>query len=64
MKLYDKVVWVMTKIQNPSSDIVERDLRSFFTFYYLFIIETIPIFFFLIFEPFNRTTCFSTSCDD
>lgn len=63
IKLYGKIVSFMIYIKNASSDVVERNLKSFFTFYYLLVIELIPIFFFLMLEPFLRTTCYAFSCE-
>jgi hypothetical protein len=65
LKLYGQVVDLMLLIKNPTSDDVERDLRSFFTFYYLLVIELIPIaFFFFIESILARASCYSVSCDD
>jgi hypothetical protein len=64
IQMYDKVVALLIWIKNPSSDVVERSLRSFFTFYYLLLIEVIPLVFFFIIEPLQRTSCYSVNCDD
>jgi len=62
-KLYGRIVQLLIFIKNPSTEAIERDLKSFFTFYYLLAIEIIPIFFFFIIEPFSGTSCYSVSCD-
>ena len=59
MQLYDKIVFAMIYIKNPSSDTNERYLRSYLTFYYQLVIELIPITFFFIIEPFAGTSCYS-----
>lgn len=60
--MYYKIVNAMIWIKNPSSDIIERNLKSYFTFYYLLTIELIPICFFFLLEPFAGTSCYSESC--
>ena len=59
LQLYGKIVNGMIWIKNPSSDVNERNLRSYLTFYYLLVIELIPIIFFFILEPFSGTSCYS-----
>ena len=58
-KMYFKIVNAMIWIKNPSSDIIERNLKSYFTFYYLLTIELLPIVFFFLLEPFSGTSCYS-----
>lgn len=62
IKMYGKIVNFMLLIKNPSSDIIERYLKSYFTFYYLLTIELIPIVFFFLIEPLAGTSCYSESC--
>ena len=62
-KIYGRIIKFLIFIKNPSTEVIERDLKSFFTFYYLLAIELVPIFFFFIIEPFAGTSCYSASCD-
>jgi hypothetical protein len=63
LQLYDKIVYVMIYVKNPSSDVNERFLRNYLTFYYLLVIELIPIIFFFLIEPLSGTSCYSESCE-
>ena len=60
----DKVIEWLIKLKNPPTDESARKMAHDLKFLYLLGVELIPPFFFLILEPFQRTTCYSSSCVD
>lgn len=63
-QFYGYIVNFMIFIKNPPTDQIERHQRSYFTFYYLLVMECIPIFFFFILEPFRQTSCYADNCSN
>ncbi len=53
----------MTTIKNPPDEQSERELKSYFTFYYLLSLEFIPILFFYVFEPISGIECLGNCYD-
>ena len=60
----DKIIEWLIKLKNPPTDESARQMAHNLKFFFLLGIELIPPFFFLVLEPFMRTTCYSSSCID
>ena len=58
----DFIISQLIVLRNPPTDEHSRQLSHRFQFYYLLGIELIAPFFFLILEPIQGTTCYSSSC--